>query len=149
MIDYFKSYFKPNWMKVLLTVLLFAPSLVLLFTLNEVLSFLSLFINFDSPYVLVWGLILGYLFACTLDTLIKSKVIKIIIATISAAISLWIISKLLWGAGTVSEYALEPGECEVACRNCQAACRTIYDNAVNKTSELVQKMEECMQGCRK
>jgi len=131
----FKDFIKPNGLKIVLALVLLIPSFIL--------SFIVLSITFQNFLVLIiLGIVLSYLIAGLLDSLIKNKTVKIVIASVSALIS--IIIGYIWvrSMTMVCDPVHIPSECELACRE-------IVENVANRTPEISQKFQECMQNCYK
>ncbi|NOZ81592.1 MAG: hypothetical protein GXO63_00350 [Candidatus Micrarchaeota archaeon] len=86
----------------------------------------------------------GYLLACLFDYFVKNRNVKIVVASVSALVSvIWIylISRVVTEA-EICDPVHEPSQCELACRK-------IIENAANVTDEVLKKFNECVQNCYK
>jgi hypothetical protein len=132
-----KDLLKPTGLKIVLSLALLVPSLILSFI---VISFSLQKIIF----LIVLGIVISYLIASFLDYFIKSRNVKIIIASISGLVSVvaaYIIYKII-SEPVICDPVHEPSQCELACRE-------IIENATNRTSEVMQKFQECVRNCYK
>lgn len=136
MVD-FKEFIKPTKFKIIMFLVLLVPSFYI--------SYIFLAITFrNMPLLFILGFLISYGIGSILDYSIKNNTVKIIMASIVGFVSLVLayIAYKMYSEPMICDPVHIPTECETACRE-------IIQGVTNRTAEINQKFQECMQNCIK
>jgi len=151
-----KGFFRPTGFKILLSIIFILP-------LALIIGFMLLSANrtFILLGILLLGLIVDYIVSCCIDTFINNKIVKIIIASVSAAISLLISYYLikLFTTPMLGDPMPNPIVCDPVHQPqtwsdpvhpviLAAPSKGILQEAGKVTASIKQKFNECVKNCR-
>jgi predicted neutral ceramidase superfamily lipid hydrolase len=146
-----REFFKPNGLKIVLTLVLIIPSLVALFIVTAFIAQWWRWLGqnvLSSLGIILFGLLLSvllsYYLGCLLDTLIKLRSVKVGVAVLLGVVSAVIgfFAYYAFFGIRVCDPVHEPNQCELA-------CRTIIENVTSQAPEIMQKFDECISNCYK
>jgi hypothetical protein len=165
-----KDLFRPNGLKILLALTLLLPILFL------VMIFAGLLL-YNPVILIILACVISYVVSSLVDHFIKSRTVKIIIASLAALISIvlgYVFVRSMMQVcdpvhtpqvfdpvhtptqqPTVITPATTPSETPMIFdpvhvpNACEQACRDAVQNATNMTSLVAQKLNECLQNCYK
>ena len=142
-----RDIFKPNRFKNILIIVLFIPSIVLSFLSIDMLrdGFVYWGIQHAIAIIVIGGL-LSYLGGSLIDYFIKSRTIKIVIASISALISIIIgfltLASMTMVCDPVHDMVCDPVHVPT---EDEKSWMSVFGSAVDSTDILRQKFQECLE----
>jgi hypothetical protein len=139
---------KPNGFNILLSITLIVPSLLISgLLLDKLLNAIPL----GFLWVIVLGIVISYAISACIDKFIQNKTIKIIIASISALISIVITYIVIRSMTMVCDPVHRPVVCDPVHKptQCETACQKIMEEAGNVSDIIRLKFNECLQNCYK
>lgn len=142
-----REIFKPNRFKSVLIIVLFIPSIVLSFLSIDMLR--DGFVYWEIQHIIaiiVIGGLLSYLGGSLIDYFIKSRTIKIVIASISALISIIIgyitLASMTMVCDPVHDMVCDPVHVPT---EDEKSWMGVFGGAVDSTDILRQKFQECLE----
>ncbi|MCX6690500.1 MAG: hypothetical protein NTW33_00255 [Methanoregula sp.] len=104
-----------------------------------------IFFSKDFILLVFLALVISYSVGCLIDHFIKSRTIKIVIASVAALVSIVL--------GYLFIRSMNPTNGPIVCdpvhvpSDCELACRDAIGNTTGTTSIVAQKLDECLQNC--